>query len=361
MVVSRSKLVTGNEAVAAVPNDETLIIRSKSASGDPAEIDKEILDSIYELDKLGILDAENVILACVSKIDIVRFIHNKFEGDLDRLSKDLSNFKKCKQEYENSLQVWRTAERKITDLSWSYTKKPGDKYWSFDEYYTQGAERIPGLPEYNYRKIRYVQKYRADADGGGRAGEILDWEKPDPEDLKALKMAYEELVKAYLAMTKFPLDIADQIQNLMRMNPVIGEALALLVHRELQNKQPSHPSPPTQIDFQLGATVVEKDKVLEQLRQFVAARDWKQFHTPENLAKSVSIEAAELLELFQWGSEADEASIKDELADILTYCILLADHFGLDPYDLVIEKLEKTKEKYPVEKSKGKSDKYDRL
>ena len=106
---------------------------------------------------------------------------------------------------------------------------------------------------------------------------------------------------------------------------------------------------------------MKKDKVLEQLRQFVAERDWKQFHTPENLAKSVSIEAAELLELFQWGSEADEASIKDELADVLTYCILLADHFGQDPYDLVVKKLKKTKEKYPVEKSKGKSDKYDRL
>ena len=106
---------------------------------------------------------------------------------------------------------------------------------------------------------------------------------------------------------------------------------------------------------------MEKDQVLEQLRQFVAERDWKQFHTAENLAKSVSIEAAELLELFQWGNEVDEASIKDELADVLTYCILLADQYGLEPYELVIQKLEKTKEKYPVEKSKGKSDKYDRL
>ena len=106
---------------------------------------------------------------------------------------------------------------------------------------------------------------------------------------------------------------------------------------------------------------MEKDEVLEQLRRFVAERDWKQFHTPENLAKSVSIEAAELLELFQWNGDADEARVKDELADVLTYCILLADNFGLDPYELVIEKLERTKDKYPVEKSKGKSDKYDRL
>ena len=106
---------------------------------------------------------------------------------------------------------------------------------------------------------------------------------------------------------------------------------------------------------------MDKNEVLEQLRRFVSERDWKQFHTSENLAKSISIEAAELLELFQWSSNADESDIKDELADVLTYCILLADQYGLDPYELVIQKLEKTKEKYPVEKSKGKSDKYDRL
>ena len=106
---------------------------------------------------------------------------------------------------------------------------------------------------------------------------------------------------------------------------------------------------------------MENSQVLEQLRKFVAERDWKQFHTPENLAKSISIEAAELLELFQWNNDVDEKSVKDELADVLTYCILLADNFGIDPYELVREKLERTKDKYPVEKSKGKSDKYDRL
>ncbi len=106
---------------------------------------------------------------------------------------------------------------------------------------------------------------------------------------------------------------------------------------------------------------MEIEHVLERLREFVGERDWEQFHTPENLAKSISIEAAELLELFQWSSAVDEDSLKDELADVLTYCILLAEKFDLDPYKLVIEKLEKTREKYPVDKSKGKSDKYDRL
>ena len=100
--------------------------------------------------------------------------------------------------------------------------------------------------------------------------------------------------------------------------------------------------------------------VRDALREFVAERDWAQFHTPENLAKSVSIEAAELLECFQWG-DADLEAAKDELADVLTYCMLLADRMGLDPDTIVLEKLAKTRAKYPVEKARGRSDKYDRF
>lgn len=99
----------------------------------------------------------------------------------------------------------------------------------------------------------------------------------------------------------------------------------------------------------------------EALRQFVADRDWDQFHTPSNLAKSISIESAELLELFQWSDDADIDRVRDELADVLTYCLLMADKLNLDPTSIVLEKLEKTAHKYPVEKSKGTSDKYDRL
>ena len=97
------------------------------------------------------------------------------------------------------------------------------------------------------------------------------------------------------------------------------------------------------------------------INDFVLERDWDQFHTPENLAKSISIEAAELLEHFQWGSEPDIEGVKDELADVLTYCLLFAKKYGLDPEELVLRKLEKTKAKYPVEKAKGSSTKYDRL
>jgi NTP pyrophosphatase (non-canonical NTP hydrolase) len=101
--------------------------------------------------------------------------------------------------------------------------------------------------------------------------------------------------------------------------------------------------------------------LIEQLRAFVAEREWQQFHTSENLAKSISIEAAELLELYQWDPGAEEARLKEELADVLTYCLLLADRHNFDVTEIVLEKLEQTKAKYPVEKAKGKSVKYDRL
>lgn len=102
-------------------------------------------------------------------------------------------------------------------------------------------------------------------------------------------------------------------------------------------------------------------EIIKALRAFVAEREWEQFHTPENLAKSISIEAAELLELFQWNNPEDSDLVKDELADVLTYCLLLADKYGLDPTEIVLSKLEKTRAKYPVKQARGKSDKYDRL
>lgn len=103
------------------------------------------------------------------------------------------------------------------------------------------------------------------------------------------------------------------------------------------------------------------NEVITALREFVAERDWRQFHTPENLAKSISIEAAELLECYQWNEDADRDAVAEELADVLTYALLLADRLEMDPEQIVLAKLERTKAKYPVEKAKGRSTKYDRL
>jgi dCTP diphosphatase len=101
--------------------------------------------------------------------------------------------------------------------------------------------------------------------------------------------------------------------------------------------------------------------VIDALRAFVADRDWAQFHTPENLAKSISIEAAELLECFQWSSDVDHDDVRAQLADVLTYCFLLADRLSLDPEQIVLAKLDESRAKYPVDKARGRSTKYDQL
>jgi dCTP diphosphatase len=108
-------------------------------------------------------------------------------------------------------------------------------------------------------------------------------------------------------------------------------------------------------------TPMSHDRVRESLRRFVAERDWAQFHTPENLAKSIVIESGELLECFQWGGDHAARAVQEELADVLSYCFLMADRLGLDPDQIVLEKLETTRAKYPVDKARGSSTKYDQL
>lgn len=100
---------------------------------------------------------------------------------------------------------------------------------------------------------------------------------------------------------------------------------------------------------------------MSALRQFVEERDWGQFHTPENLAKSISIEAAELLECFQWSADASAERVEEELADVLTYCLLLADRLGLEADQIVLNKLALTRAKYPADQARGRSTKYDEL
>lgn len=100
---------------------------------------------------------------------------------------------------------------------------------------------------------------------------------------------------------------------------------------------------------------------LRALRAFIEARDWDQFHRPENLAKSISIEAAELLELYQWGGTPDQSRVEEELADVVTYCIHLANKLGVDLDDIVMSKLAQTEQKYPVHLAKGRMTKYTKL
>ncbi|MCD7868296.1 MAG: nucleotide pyrophosphohydrolase [Clostridiales bacterium] len=103
-------------------------------------------------------------------------------------------------------------------------------------------------------------------------------------------------------------------------------------------------------------------KTMDRIRKFTEDRDWDQFHSPANLAKSIVIEAAELLECFQWSDEEfDLQHVKEELADVMIYSQNLLDKLGLDADDILNMKLSQNEEKYPLDKAKGKSNKYDQL
>ncbi len=104
-----------------------------------------------------------------------------------------------------------------------------------------------------------------------------------------------------------------------------------------------------------------KEKVEEEIFKFCDDRDWGQFHTPENLAKAVVIEASELLECFQWSSDFDQEKTESELADVFIYCILMARALDVDINEIIQNKLKRNDEKYPISKSKGNSKKYDKL
>ena len=109
-----------------------------------------------------------------------------------------------------------------------------------------------------------------------------------------------------------------------------------------------------------------KKETIEKVLKFRDDRNWRQFHNPKDLALSISLEAAELLEVFQWSGsdlvcEGKTDKIKEDLADVLNYCILMADACGLDMDEIICEKIDKNSEKYPVEKAFGCKEKYTEL
>ena len=103
------------------------------------------------------------------------------------------------------------------------------------------------------------------------------------------------------------------------------------------------------------------ERLQNDIIKFNEERDWDQFHTPANLAKSIAIEAGELLECFQWDDDYALGEVSDELADVFNYCIVMAEKLGVDLVAITRDKLAKNAAKYPVEKAKGKSTKYDKL
>lgn len=107
----------------------------------------------------------------------------------------------------------------------------------------------------------------------------------------------------------------------------------------------------------------EFKKITEKLTAFRDERDWKQFHNPKDLAIALNIETSELLELFLWKNyeEADKEKVKEELADVFTYSFLLAEKYGFDVEQIVLDKMKRNGEKYPIEKAKGTAKKYNEL
>ena len=104
------------------------------------------------------------------------------------------------------------------------------------------------------------------------------------------------------------------------------------------------------------------EQVMQRIDKFNKDRDWDKFHSPSNLAKSISIEANELLECFQWNdTDFNIEDVKEELADVMNYCIQMSQVLNVDIIDIINAKMDKTEKKYPVDKAKGKSTKYNKL
>ena len=101
-----------------------------------------------------------------------------------------------------------------------------------------------------------------------------------------------------------------------------------------------------------------KRETIERIRKFSSDRNWDQFHTPANIAKSIAIEAGELLECYQWSEQADLEHVKQELADVIVYCQNMLDALGLDEDEIVNAKMDLNEQKYPVDKAYGSNKKY---
>jgi NTP pyrophosphatase (non-canonical NTP hydrolase) len=120
------------------------------------------------------------------------------------------------------------------------------------------------------------------------------------------------------------------------------------------------------VSFVLESNIIkmsEINKITEALLSFRNERDWEQFHNPKDLSIALSIEANELLELFLWKKpeDANLEKVKEELADVFAYAFLIAEKYNLNVEEIVLDKIKKNGKKYPVDKAKGKSDKYDQL
>ena len=166
-------------------------------------------------------------------------------------------------------------------------------------------------------------------------------------------------------MNKYKIEITEYLQKTIEVEAGSEDAAVAKVEDDYKNEKIVLDSSDF-IDKDIEIYNPDKftsklDILMQRIDKFNKDRDWDQFHTPTNLAKSISIEANELLECYQWNDNANLDDVKEELADVMNYCLQMSMVLGVDPIDIMNKKMDKTEKKYPVDKAKGKSTKYNKL
>ncbi len=166
-------------------------------------------------------------------------------------------------------------------------------------------------------------------------------------------------------MNKYKVEITEYLQKTVEVEADSVDAAVAKVEDDYKNEKivlDSNDFIDKDIEiYNPNKFTTKLDLLMQRIDKFNKDRDWDQFHSPVNLAKSISIEANELLECYQWNDNANLDDVKEELADVMNYCLQMSMVLGLDPIDIMNKKMDKTEKKYPVDKVKGKSTKYNKL
>ena len=163
-------------------------------------------------------------------------------------------------------------------------------------------------------------------------------------------------------MEKYKIEVTEYLQRVIDVEADSEEEAIKFINDQYKNKKivlDADDYIQTDIEVYDPNRLTDKLSVLlDRIDKFNKDRDWDQFHSPANLAKSICIEAGELLECFQWSDDYNFDDVKEELADVMNYCLQMSQVLGINIIDTTNEKMDETEKKYPVEKAKGNAKKY---